>query len=106
MRGVIEPVEAQERMEGNPVAGTVKNVFIVLSVLPVPITSTFPKIFNYKFLVVFAYSISLSLKMALFIFIVILSMLSWNAFLRLPCVWGIDGELCDVEPNSGESDGA
>ncbi|GKV49785.1 hypothetical protein SLEP1_g56515 [Rubroshorea leprosula] len=34
------------------------------------------------------------------------SRLSWNVFLRLPCVWGSDSELCDVEPNSGESDGA
>ncbi|GKV49662.1 hypothetical protein SLEP1_g56400 [Rubroshorea leprosula] len=47
MRGVIEPVEAQEGMEGNPVAGIVKNVYFVLSVLPVPITSTFPKLFNF-----------------------------------------------------------
>ncbi|GKV49661.1 hypothetical protein SLEP1_g56400 [Rubroshorea leprosula] len=34
----------QEGMEGNPVAGIVKNVYFVLSVLPVPITSTFPKV--------------------------------------------------------------
>ncbi|GLT60470.1 hypothetical protein SLA2020_332340 [Shorea laevis] len=65
----------QEGMEGTPVAGTVKNVFMVLSILPIPITSTFQR-------------------------------LSWNVFLRLPCVWGSDGELCDVKPDLGESDGA
>ncbi|GKV46523.1 hypothetical protein SLEP1_g53501 [Rubroshorea leprosula] len=32
--------------------------------------------------------------------------LSWNVFLRLPCVWGSDSVLCDVELNPGESDGA
>ncbi|GKV46524.1 hypothetical protein SLEP1_g53502 [Rubroshorea leprosula] len=42
----------QEGMEGNPVAGTMKNVFVVLSAHPIPITSTFPKVMLFSYCMV------------------------------------------------------